>query len=236
MIVLTFDTDYMSEEDMERFLDEFPIPGQATFFLWRPYKGISFERHETGIHPVLTEGEAWMTEIDRLLAETGCAPRVIRPHSCTYSHLLGVQLAQRGFRAISQVTCLYAEGLRAYRHPWGIWELPMYYVDSMDFTYPRNWPGMNHTPFDPLVVRRSIAGEGLYVYALHPLHIILNSSSLEQYHGIRAKIVEEKRSAFDLAFPGRGTRTFFLELADAMGLAKMASVSCSRALGLPEEN
>ena len=43
-------------------------------------------------------------------------------------------------------------------------------------------------------------------------------------------IVGDGVSPFDLTFPGRGARTFFKELCDAMRAKRLASTSCSEAL------
>lgn len=230
MIVLTFDTDYLSPEDLERFHERFPFPGQGTYFLWKPFHSVRLPRQEIGLHPYLEQTERWSETMTRFIDELGYRPATVRPHSCVYSHFFGTELVKFGFESISQATYLYQTGLSAYRHPWGLWELPIYYMESMDFTYQHNWPKLGHQPFDSAVIDRSLTHPGLYVYDFHPLHVILNTSSYPQYQSVRAELVERGKSPFDLGFSGRGARTFFLELVEKMQRAGVESVTCSQAV------
>ena len=226
MIALTFDTDYVWEEDLCRFLERYPLRGEATFFLWQPFKDLELATHELGPHPALSDSRPWAETIEEFEVRWGRRGSTFRAHSCVYSHVLGVKLAQLGYTAVSQATFLYQDGLKAYRHPWGIWELPIYYMDSMDFTLSRNWPGVAHLAFDPEVIRRSIAGEHLYVYSFHPLHVLMNISSYEQYQSVREKIVRREVSPYSISFGGRGSRTFFEELLEWMERSGQSSQSC----------
>ncbi len=230
MILLTFDTDYMSEEDLVRFVESFPIPGRATFFLWQPFSKLDLGPHEIGIHPFLSETRPWRETLESFTEQLGARPAVLRPHSCAYAHTLGVTAAKLGFRAISQATYLFQDGLGAYRHPWGLWELPIYYMDSMDFTLPLNWPDLEHDPFAPEILARSLRSDALFVYDFHPLHVILNTKSLSEYHPIKDQILEGGASAFELTRPGRGAQTFYLELVELMQAHGVSSLGSSELL------
>ena len=232
MIALTFDTDYLSKDDLQRFVEEFPLPGRATFFLWRPEPGIDLGGHEIGIHPFFEDRAPWRETLARFLERQGGAPTSIRPHSCAYSHMLGIELVKLGFTTVSQATYLYKTGLEPYRHPWGLWELPIYYMESMDFTFSHNWPAFEHEPFASSVIEQSLTSDGLFVYDFHPLHVICNTSSYPQYQSIREDIVRGRKSPFDVRLPGRGARTFYLELLERMGQAGVESTSCSEAPSL----
>jgi hypothetical protein len=228
MILLTFDTDYLSKEDISRFIDEFAIPGFATFFLWKPFANLDIGNHEIGIHPFLDEKKPWKQTIDEFLDELGENCQSIRPHSCVYSHMLGIYLAKKGFSNISQSTYLYKNGLEAHRHPWGLWELPIYYMDSMDFTMSMNWPSLNHQEFSNHIISQSLDNEALFVYDFHPLHIILNTSSFHQYQSIRSRIVEQHDSPFDLKFSGFGVCDFYTRLVKEMTENNVKSFTCSQ--------
>ena len=93
MICLTFDTDYMTGPDMQEFLGRFPIPGRATFFLWRAAKDVAWGEHEIEPHPAFSTAD-WQNELDRHVRELGIRPLGIRTHSCAYSHMLGIWLAR----------------------------------------------------------------------------------------------------------------------------------------------
>ncbi len=229
MIVLTFDTDHVREADLARFLSEFPLPGRGTFFLDRRYPNIDFGEHEVGLHPVLADRDDWRATLSGLLAETPHAGHVIRPHSCTYSHMLGVMLAELGVRAISQTTPLFTRGLRPYRHPWGLWELPIYYMDSMDMTFPHNWPAVSHAPFDTDVIKASTNDDALYVYDFHPVHIMLNTPSFAHYQAVKPRVLAGE-SPTNLAAKGHGARWFYEELIKEMNRSRMTSTGCRAAI------
>lgn len=234
MIVLTFDTDYMTAEDLRRFADEYAFPGTGTFFLWQPMRGLTLGDHELGLHPFLGENAPWMDTVDAMIRDGGRDVYSVRPHSCAYSHMLGIHLAKRNVRCISQATSLFTTGLRAQRQPWGLWELPIYYMESMDFTFSYNWPELRHEPFDASVIDKSLTEPGLYVYDFHPLHVAMNTSSFTQYQSVRDDVVSGRVSPFDVNFPGRGSRTFFLELIERMERSGTQSVTCRDATSAAE--
>jgi len=231
MICLTFDTDHVSDRDMEEFLRRYPLPGRATFFCHRPYACLQGTGHELAPHPLIEDLRSWSADLERLAAQLPERPIGVRPHSCVYSHMVGIELARLGYRYVSQASNLYQSGLRPSRHPWGIWELPIYYMDNMDFWMCRNWPGLGHKPFDRGVIERALSEpDSLFVFDLHPLHIALNTRGHEDYATSKSRVVEGGESAFAHAREGRGTRMFFEELCNAMESANVRSSSCAEAL------
>lgn len=229
VICLSFDSDYISQEDMQRFVQEFPFPGHATFFLHRKYS-VDFQGHERAPHPILAEAGDWMATVNTLVHELGITPVGVRTHSCVSSQTFSAMLAKQRYLYSSIVTLFYETGLKPYKHPWGLWELPMYYMDNSDFCMPMNWPGSEHQPFHRDVIRKAVAEPGLYVFDFHPLHIILNTRTYNDYLEVREAVRSSKTSAFDLAFAGYGTRAFFLDLCKEMERYGLKSSSCVEAL------
>jgi hypothetical protein len=234
MICLTFDTDHMTEESMERFLEEHPLPGSCTFFVHRPFSLVKRLQgagvHEVGPHPFVEHLPRWD---DDEAAITECfaeRPLGLRTHSCVFSHMIGIAMHDKGYRYVSQAHNIFQEGLRPFRHPWGIWELPIYYMDNMDFWFPKNWPALGHAPFGREVIARAVGSPSLHVFDFHPLHIALNTKSHEDYGKVKDKILGGGASPFDLRGPGRGTAEFFAELCSAMREAGERSHSCLEAL------
>jgi hypothetical protein len=135
-----------------------------------------------------------------------------------------------GFTFVSQANNLYQPGLYPFRHPWGVWELPLYYMDNMDFWAPVNWPGDGHQPFASRWIEHAVSGSALYVFDFHPVHVALNTRSPEDYQRVKHQIIERGVSPFDLAFEGRGAREYFMELCAAMRTAGQRSMTCSEAL------
>ena len=230
MICLTFDTDWMRDGDMERFLREFPIPGKATFFLHDTLPSLLGSAHELGPHPFIDNLTCLDDSISRVVASMPRQPKGVRAHSCVFSHMVGVGLNKLGYRYVSQASNLFEGGLKPFRHPWGIWEMPIYYMDNMDFCMPMNWPGHAHVPFSQEVIRVALEENGLYVFDFHPLHIALNTRSFSDYSAVRDRIVCDGISPFDLSYEGRGVRTFFGELCSAMRDCGCYSRGCWDAL------
>jgi hypothetical protein len=230
MICLTFDTDWMTEPALRRFLDEFPIPGRATFFCHQPFDCLAASGHELCPHPFITDLNSWRSELEQLTERVNPKARGVRAHSCVFSHVMAVGLHDMGMEYVSQASQLYQDGIAPFRHPWGIWELPIYYMDNMDFWTPGNWPGRNHQPFAADWIRRAVHGTSLYVLDFHPVHIALNTRSPQDYTQVKSRIVDDGVSPFDLTFPGRGARQFFQELCAEMNAAGVRSVGCGEAI------
>jgi hypothetical protein len=230
MICITFDTDWMTEEGLATFLDRFPIPGIATFFAHQRYECLVGSPHEVGPHPFISNLDDWRPGLKTLAGSLGRPSRGTRTHSCVFSHMVGVGLAEDGYEYISQANNLFEDGVRPIRHPWGVWELPIYYMDNMDFWMPRNWPQIGHVPFNNQLIQRAIEGDALYVFDFHPLHIAMNSRSPDDYQEVKGRVIQGGVSPFDVAFEGRGSRVFFEELCETMRKHDIESFSCAEAL------
>lgn len=230
MICLTFDTDHMRRDDLQRFFEEIPFPGNGTVFLVAPFPEKRRYDHEFEPHPFFEGNAGWGQELEACVKRLELDPSGCRPHSCVYSHMLGLALHNLGYRYVSQATPLYQDGLQPFRHPWGIWEMPIYYMDNMDICMGVNWPELEHRPFHRDVIRRAVASEALFVFDFHPLHIALNTSDFHEYQRVKGKVVHEGRSPFALRAAGRGSATFFEELCQAMQDQGLRSVTCLHAL------
>lgn len=230
MICLTFDTDWMTAPALDRFIAEFPIPGRATFFCHTAFAGLAGSAHEVCPHPFITDLANWRAGLDELRQQVNPKARGTRAHSCVFSHLIGLGLHEMGFEYVSQANSLYQPGLDPFRHPWGVWELPIYYMDNMDFWANVNWPGLAHEPFSSRWIEQAVAGSALYVFDFHPVHLALNTRTPDDYQRVKRRIIEGGVSPFDLACPGRGARQYFTELCAAMVTAGIPSVSCSDAI------
>ena len=231
MICVTFDTDWMEPEWLDRFIAKWMPPGRATFFQDRKYPGLSSSTHELCPHPTIGSLENWKNGVARLKDDVAPCSEGLRTHSCVFSHAVGVGLREMGFRWISQANNQYQPDLLPLRHPWGLWELPIYYMDNMDFWMPRNWPALDHRPFNPKLIADALDNDSrLFVFAFHPLHLALNTSRPEDYTDVKHRILDGKASPFDLRFPGRGTAAFYEELCDAMAKRNVKSFACSDAL------
>jgi Polysaccharide deacetylase len=227
MICLSFDTDHVDQARMREFLDTVPVPGAGTFFCTQRYDVLGTP-HEVCPHPYLPEGGDWDSELASMRALFPEA-RGWRAHSCVYSHLLAQRIAADGYAYASAFDQLGRVGIEPSREAWGVWHLPIYYMDNLDFSLGRFWPGAEHRPFASALIEAVLANEGTYVFDFHPVHLLLNSTSAEAYF--------ERRDAFvagepldDLRCPGYGARGFYDDLCTAMLGAGMESRSMYAAL------
>lgn len=231
MICLSFDTDYMTTQSIETFFLKTPIPGKGTFFLWKPFPNTDWGQHEIQPHPYVDDLTNFGGNLDKFVAslEMAQAPQGIRAHSCVTSHMVGIDLGKRGYKYASMSSPLFETGIRPYRHPWGIWEMPIYYMDNMDFCMPENWPDLGHKPFSPELIKRALSTDDLFVFDFHPLHIALNTTSYDGYQSVKAAIARGE-DPHDLRMAGRGVAVYFQELCEAMDKAGSVSQGLGDAL------
>lgn len=222
----------MTPESMREFLSHYSgvLRGRCTFFVHDQFPELFSTLHEICAHPFIGDLTDWERDLRRLAEFLPEAPKGVRPHSCVFSHMIGVGLKALGYTYVSQAQNLYQTDLRPFRHPWGIWELPIYYMDNMDFWMGRNWPSLGHQPFSESVIDKAVSGKALFVFDLHPIHIALNTRSPDDYSSVKEEIIKDGTSPFQLRFPGEGAGHFFEKLCDRMRAADVVSLSCSDAL------
>lgn len=230
MICLTYDTDYMTQDSLEKFLRDYPIPGKGTFFTHEYFPILELTPHEVCPHPFIKNLSGWEESVTIISKHFSVKPKGIRPHSCVFSHMIGIGMNDAGYSYVSQAQNLFQASLKPFRHPWGIWELPIYYMDNMDFWMSKNWPEAHHVPFNPSVIKQAVSNESLYVFDIHPLHIALNTRSHEDYCAVKDRVVKDGVSPFELRFPGRGVAVFYEELYAAIENSGTRSFTCSEAL------
>lgn len=235
MICLSYDTDHMSAPGMVQFLREFAPPGCGTFYLWQPFGDIDWKGHEIAPHPYLQRTDNLENEIRDFSRSVGLyddkpIATGMRIHSCVYAHTVGVAAKALGFTYVSMASHPPEAGLHPYRHPWGVWEMPIYYMDNMDFCTPVNWPDIGHQVFSRDVITRAISEPGLFVFDFHPLHIALNTTSYAGYQLVKGQVFNGTGTPYDHALPGYGVRSFYLDLLEAMDKAGIKSVGIADAL------
>ena len=227
MICLSFDTDHIDDSRMREFVDTVPVPGAGTFFCTQRYEALSAP-HELCPHPYLPEGAEWDSELAAMRAEFPEA-RGWRAHSCVYSHMIAQRIAADGYVYASAFDQFGRVGIEPSREAWGVWHLPIYYMDNLDFSHERFWPGGTHRPFERALIDAALTHDGIHVFDFHPVHLLLNSNSAGAYL--------ERRDAFvagepldDLRCTGYGTRNFYDDLCAAMREAGVDSTSMHDAL------
>lgn len=228
MICLSFDTDRMDEGRMREFLASVELPGRVTLFCTQVYDCLVETEHELGPHPYLPAAADWESELQRTRRQF---PDAVgwRSHSCVFSHMLAEQVAALGYRYVSIRDDLGARDPAPIRHAYGVWDMPIYYMDSLDFSASRFWADVTAEPFDREIIDTAVEGDGLYVFDFHPIHLVLNSPDAGEYFTRRERLQSgEPLSA--IRYEGRGTLTFYNELIEAMAAREVTSVALGDAL------
>jgi hypothetical protein len=218
----------MSEVRMAEFLSMVPIPGEATFFCTQAYECLSGTAHELGPHPFLGPTNDWGVELEAKRKEFPAA-NGWRSHSCIFSHLLAQELADAGYQYVSTHDDFGREGIKPHRHSWGVWHMPIYYMDNLDFSAPRFWSGRLHRPFNGRLIDTAVAGNGVYVFDFHPIHLMLNTPSTEFYLKRRDPFIAGKPRR-ELSYSGYGTASFYGDLCAAMKSSGIESMRMADAL------
>jgi hypothetical protein len=228
LISLTFDTDRMSERALATFLEDVDLPGSATFFCTQVYECLQGTRHECCPHVFLTPETDHTEALERARVAFPDATGW-RSHSCVFSHILAEQLARTGYEYVSIHDEMGRTDLAAHRHAWGLWHLPIYYMDNLDFSTSRFWGEDAPAAFAPSYVENAVGGDGLFVFAFHPIHLMLNSPTAEIYFERRDRF-EAGAPPEEVRYEGYGTRSFYDDLCAAMRANGLPSVRLDEAL------
>ena len=230
MICLTFDTDHMSNEQMARWLGRTVIPGKATFFCTEWFAALASQAHEISPHPDFSNSGGWLEAINSKRLEFPSA-RTWRSHSLFFSQAINVELQRRNYQAVSVVEQFGDKLPLPYKLPWGLTQFPIYYMDNSDFCDFSPERSRKHVAFSQGLIDTAVAGNGVYVFDFHPIHLELNTPNFEYYISNRDQFKSGSHTR-DFSFSGRGTRTFYEDLVAAMQLGGISSNTLTEALEL----
>lgn len=219
-VCLTFDVEWSTQgviDDICSLLDERAL--KATFFV--THDGVHVGHHERGLHPNFRRnGETYRA----LATAATCSDEVLYRHVVRRTHAFAPEaLGARSHSLFfdSQLLPIYAaEGLqydatlrlelepnlRPFWKQFGILEIPTYYADYYDMVEQR-------TAFD--VRSLELAAPGLKVMDFHPNLVYINAPSVAFYDATRPFYKDAGRLSA-ARYSGRGTRTLFVELIDAI--------------------
>lgn len=217
--LIELDIDWAAEEVIEdtiSLLDDYKIP--ATLFATHKSAALSNilrkPQFEIGIHPNFvpllrgehSAGRDFKEVISRLL-EIFPDVKSSKAHSLVDSSILLQHYSDVG---ITHDNTYFIDfpGMQPLM-PWRLWNkmvrVPLFWEDDYDCltAYPRNFRELLNV------------SDGLKVFGFHPLHIFLNTESLERYEKTRSFHHDPKR-LIDFRYNGIGTRTKFIQLLEHM--------------------
>jgi hypothetical protein len=121
------------------------------------------------------------------------------------------------------------QGIAPYREAWGVWHMPIYYMDNMDFSAGDYWPDQPPKPFARDLIEAATSEPGLYVFDFHPIHLMLNSTSAEAYFDRRDRF-KAGEPLSELRCEGYGAASYYHDLLALMEEAGIESAGISDAL------
>lgn len=228
MLCLTFDTDHCNAARIQEWLAACRFPGRGTVFCTEVFPFLVDHDLEVAPHAYLQSATEPAAEIKRwrtLLPEATCW----RPHSLATSQVASIRLGQEGYRISSTMEMFACSGIRPLLSPWGIWEMPIFYMDNSDFNRPDYRTCSDLDVFDPRIIERAVRGSDLYVFDFHPIHYLLNTPTYAYYVENSDKFkkgVDTRR----IRFNGYGVASFFDDLVEAMQQSGLRSLSLPEAL------
>ncbi len=178
-IYLTFDIDWAPDPVIEDTLGLLASAGvRATIFATHPtpaLQDLDPTQFEIGIHPnfnplLLGQGGDYRIIVDQLLLAFPSA-RGARSHSLVQSSHILDHFVDAGLQYDCNVLSPYQHGLRPHVLHNGLVRIPYFWEDDLHFTYRR--------PF--ALADLELDSNGPSVFDFHPIHIYLNTDSVETY-------------------------------------------------------
>jgi hypothetical protein len=223
-IFLTFDIDWAHDDVLFETVELVESAGvAATWFVTHKTKILEYMRQnpefELGIHPnfnYLLEGDfrkgsSSMEVISRIKSIVPEATSV-RSHSLTQSSIILDNFKKTGLT--HDVNCIIPNDVGITLKPWhlcnGMQRIPYAWEDDVHLSYENlGKPQMN--PANCLIME-----EGLKVFDFHPIHVFLNTESIERYERTR-HLHQMPRELIEYRFKGYGTRNRLFELMELAG-------------------
>lgn len=203
MLSVTIDVDWAPDPVIEYTLDLLDDHGVTATLFSTHDDGVSAGRHERALHPNFSVDGAPDDVLDDLWDIYPDADG-IRSHRLEISTPLRTEYAA-DVRYESNYIAFGAEGLAPHWHHGEVAQFPIYFMDGM-------WLRRGAAALDP---DAELARSGLQVYCFHPVHVYLNTASIEQYEAAKEvyhrpeKLREHRQS-------GRGVEDLFVDLLGAI--------------------
>lgn len=219
-LFLTFDIDWAHDEILKDTLNiaqEACVP--VTWFVTHATPVLedirSLNRQELGVHPnfnSLLDGfsnnGSSAEKIVKGLLDIVPEAKSIRSHSMTQSSRL-LDLFQ-SFGLTHEVNHFIPQHSGIELKPWRLWnrlcKVPYFWEDDLHVLY----DSISITQTEPAELA-AVLGRGLKVFDFHPIHIFLNTESLDRYKLTR-KLHDNPKELIKHRYEGYGTRSRLIEL------------------------
>ncbi len=210
MIAISFDIEWAPDVVIEDTLDLLNTAGvQATFFATHAtsfFDGI--HGHEIGIHPNFLLTKDYRSELDRLM---GLYPQAqgVRCHSYYQNTQILDLFVEHGLRYDSNLLMFCCQGIHAFQNWNGLVRVPVFWEDDVNCLVGDTWDPQMLSISDP---------DSLYVFDFHPIHVFLNTESMDRYEAAKSHCNYPKRlrEFVNSESSGVGTRLFLKRLLTLM--------------------
>jgi len=210
MVIISFDTDHMSQERMTEWYYGQNIQEGMTFYCTDSYECLNKSKHEVAPHAGFYRNldDEEIVRYKKMFPEA----KGWRSHSCAYSQYFLTKLHQNAYHYLSTEERFLSEDIKPYRTSWGLWQMPIYYMDTVDISHKEYWPEVEHSPFSEKIIDTALSDpDGLYVFDFHQIHIMLNTPSTEFYFANRESFKSGEPIEF-IRYSGVGVDTFYQNL------------------------
>ena len=218
-IFLTFDIDWAHDEiiqDTVDLLSHYKVPG--TFFATHESTVVKhlFDQkfHEIGIHPNFNDllndntcdltAEYKITELLKLFPSA----KSIRSHSTTWSGVIQELILKYELTHECNTFIPWQSSIDL--KPWNLWNglvrVPYFWEDDVALLFKE--------PNSSLI---KLSSNKLKVYDFHPIHIFLNTETLERYESTRP-LHKNPKELLKYRYRGYGTRNKFIDLLEKFNL------------------
>ena len=185
---------------------------EATFFATHQTQVLDRIHHngsmECGIHPNFNkalsaqENKSYSAVIDELLS---IVPNAVseRAHCLTQNTLISFELSRRGLKYDLNTYIPLSAGmpLRPYRTFSGLLSIPFFFEDDIYFFYQN----------EKSPVKEYFTADGIKVFNFHPIHIFINTGSLDLYEHAKP-FLHETPKLREMINKGFGAKDFLLSV------------------------
>jgi hypothetical protein len=221
MIVITLDTDWAPDYILENCFDLLVENGiKATVFATnqsRVLEGLDKNLFEIGLHPKFSDFLDVEEEISR---SRSVFPNAVslRSHSLCHSSRFLPIFSKMGIRITSNYLAFLVQHLKPILQPFGLVEYPIYFMDD---AYILMHQGKDKYQLSSL----NLDSPGIKVFAFHPIHIFLNTESMNRYE--KSKNHNSHRELRRFVNRGLGVRDLFRGLIEHMSVHSIETFTLS---------
>jgi hypothetical protein len=184
VLSFTMDMDWAPSQVIEYALHLFEdYSVKCTLFLTNEVpENIKLNGHEVAVHPNFKNMNLLEETVSNLLnivpESIGC-----RSHALFYAWQLLPIYAKYGICYDSSVVMYNMPSIFPYKLTSSIWELPIFYLDYIHLWINRETEAAKETSFKTTSFHLNT--DGLKIFDFHPMHIFLNTDTLERYEAAK---------------------------------------------------